>query len=285
MKNTTRLTALLTAAGMIAGMAFVPMGVSAEPYPMMGDPDGNTVIDLDDAVAVLTHYSRTAAGLGGTLTDNYGITGGDTDANGKIDLDDAVNILTFYARQAAGFGWDWSIFPAYQIQDDAIAAYKTIVEKFLDETPDLTGDPDMGPRYDIVYIDNDSIPELILSPTTVHAGGGCTIYTYVDGNAICLGDSFGSLGTIKYESYDYVSGHGTGYIVSENGYTGLGWAYILYLDRGVLTEQHYLQANYTNGTFEIDGVSVTESRYNDFLDSYDCIEAGRAYSSISDCWN
>lgn len=64
----------------------------------LGDVDGNGIIEVADAVLVLTYYAKSAAGIPSTIDFRLA----DVNRDEKIDVADAVGILTYYARQAAG---------------------------------------------------------------------------------------------------------------------------------------------------------------------------------------
>ena len=64
----------------------------------LGDVDGNGMIEVADAVLVLTYYAKSAAGIPSTIDFRLADVNGDS----IVDVADAVGILTYYARQAAG---------------------------------------------------------------------------------------------------------------------------------------------------------------------------------------
>ena len=77
-----------------------------------GDVDGNGIVDVSDAVAVLTYYAKRAAGLevifGETPEENEAIFAlADVDQDGIIIVQDAVYILTYYAQKACGMQPTW----------------------------------------------------------------------------------------------------------------------------------------------------------------------------------
>lgn len=75
---------------------------------MLGDPNGDATISVEDAVLVLTYYAKQSAGLQpDTESEFANIQSGDVDRNGVISVEDAVSILTYYARQSAGLSPDW----------------------------------------------------------------------------------------------------------------------------------------------------------------------------------
>lgn len=71
---------------------------------MFGDVkwvSGEMMVDIDDAVEVLTYYAYSGAGLAYDLHEvKFNIA--DVDLSGTVDLTDAVLMLTLYARQGAG---------------------------------------------------------------------------------------------------------------------------------------------------------------------------------------
>ncbi len=64
----------------------------------LGDVDGNGMIEVADAVLVLTYYAKSAAGIAVTIDSRSA----DVNQDGIVDVADAVGILTYYAKQAAG---------------------------------------------------------------------------------------------------------------------------------------------------------------------------------------
>ena len=91
-----------------------PDTTTTEPIEMgiYGDVDGNGIVDVSDAVAVLTYYAKRAAGLevifGETPEENEVIFAlADVDQDGMITVQDAVYILTYYAQKACGMQPTW----------------------------------------------------------------------------------------------------------------------------------------------------------------------------------
>ena len=91
-----------------------PDTTTTEPIEMgiYGDVDGNGIVDVSDAVAVLTYYAKRAAGLESifseTPEENEAIFAlADVDQDGMITVQDAVYILTYYAQKASGMQPTW----------------------------------------------------------------------------------------------------------------------------------------------------------------------------------
>lgn len=76
--------------------------------PERGDPDGDGVVSVQDAVLVLTYYAKKSVGLEPETDVQFQqIQRGDIDEDGVISVQDAVLILTYYAKKSAGYAPDW----------------------------------------------------------------------------------------------------------------------------------------------------------------------------------
>lgn len=78
-----------------------------------GDVDGNGMVNVEDAVAVLTYYAKHSAGMSPIFSEvpmqnAKAMVASDIDGDSIISVEDAVAILTYYARQSAGLNPDWS---------------------------------------------------------------------------------------------------------------------------------------------------------------------------------
>jgi hypothetical protein len=79
-------------------------GDSIETY-LKGDMDGDGVVAVEDAVAILTQYARSSAGLSDAVVQTEASSGyllGDSNGDGELTIEDAVWVLERYARQCAG---------------------------------------------------------------------------------------------------------------------------------------------------------------------------------------
>lgn len=77
-----------------------------------GDCDGNRVVDIADATAVLQYYAFKAAGLEVAFDpdenlDTLAFYAADINHDGEITIDDATKILVYYAQKAAGLDAVW----------------------------------------------------------------------------------------------------------------------------------------------------------------------------------
>lgn len=245
-------------------------GVPGQVDNIYDEPDG---IGIGDATMVLKHYTMTMAGMKGPINDIVMQTGADVNGDDIIDISDATDILRYYAANMAGLDVNPSdYFNVYNVYEDAWNAYRNITADFL-ESCNKSG---LDPAYDIVYIDDNMIPELILSPSTTHADGGCTIYTYLNGKAVLLGENcFGEFGEIKYMP-------GQSIIINDMAYTGLRSISVKELERGKLTEIMSGTINYLTGECTLNGTSSTEAAIETALEPFkDCNTKGRSHTDLS----
>lgn len=114
------------------------------------------------------------------------------------------------------------------------------------------------PKFDLVYIDDDEIPELLLLEDDCHAAG-VWVYSYYDGNIVEIGH-FGSFGKIKYVEkegliFDHYMGQGAAsstFLKMEDGQAEL--LFNLY--------SHPDPDDRLKNLYEIDDVSVSEEVFN-----------------------
>ena len=95
--STTSKTTATTTTTPVATTASA-LTTTTEPAFKLGDVDGNGMIEVADAVLVLTYYAKSAAGIAVTIDSRLADVNGDS----IVDVADAVGILKYYAKQAAG---------------------------------------------------------------------------------------------------------------------------------------------------------------------------------------
>jgi hypothetical protein len=95
-------TDLLAEAGANPTVHFVTSSADT----LTGDPNGDSIISVEDAVIALTMYAQASAGLELDFTESQ-ITAADVNGDGVVTVEDAVYILTYYAKQAAGLEVSW----------------------------------------------------------------------------------------------------------------------------------------------------------------------------------
>ena len=129
---------------------------------ILGDVNGNSVLDVNDAYAILEHSASIGAGNGGTLSDKA-LMSADFSADGKVNAKDAFKILVYLSKSGQpvpnGLNQidteEWK--QAYTIQLDNFQSYKN--------------------RYELADINGDSIPELFIM---LGDTSETLIYTYQD---------------------------------------------------------------------------------------------------------
>jgi hypothetical protein len=112
-----------------------------------------------------------------------------------------------------------------------VDAYKAEIEKFASKNKETQ----YGKiRYNLIYIDNDDIPELVCSKV----GYFVTVYTYYNGKAKCIMDNWG-YGAGGNSGYNY--GKKTGIVSNENSDMAGALHYTTYwkLENGELKQTEY----------------------------------------------
>ena len=84
-----------------------PTTTTTEAELMQGDVDGDDVISVSDAVAVLKIYAMSAAGMDVSDFTAAQFRAADIDGDGVVAVSDAVFLLTYYAKKAAGIDVTW----------------------------------------------------------------------------------------------------------------------------------------------------------------------------------
>ncbi|MDD6278676.1 MAG: dockerin type I domain-containing protein [Oscillospiraceae bacterium] len=80
--------------------------VPDKPEVLLGDVNGDTVIDAKDASAVLAEYASRATGAASTFDDAQN-QAADVDGDTVVDAKDASKILAYYAAKATGGNPSW----------------------------------------------------------------------------------------------------------------------------------------------------------------------------------
>lgn len=122
-----------------------------------------------------------------------------------------------------------------------------------------------GEVFDLIYLDEDEIPELIISPAEPCHADGLNIYSYYDGQVIELGGIGGSFGEFMYlEKGNYIISnyYGSGmntyyqYQISDNLFKCIFWA------------EEYQLGDKTQYSFRSNGgdiVEITKRQYEEYV--------------------
>lgn len=94
-----RLTAMLTAA--LCGMACLPIGAGAEEALALGDLNGDSVVNTEDAALILVDAAYVGSGSASDFTEAQ-VTAGDVDKDGLVNSVDAAAILSYAAWTGSG---------------------------------------------------------------------------------------------------------------------------------------------------------------------------------------
>ena len=105
--TTTEATTTTTTTTTAPVTTTAPTTTTTEAELMQGDVDGDDVISVSDAVAVLKIYAMSAAGMDVSDFTAVQFQAADVDGDGVVSVSDAVFLLTYYAKKAAGIDVTW----------------------------------------------------------------------------------------------------------------------------------------------------------------------------------
>ena len=160
-KTISALLSLAMSAGLTANVLSTSyLNVNAETTTaktdfLLGDVNGNGMVDAVDASSVLTYYAKTSTGKDGGFTEIQ-MKAADMNENGLVDATDASAILTFYAKSSVDNGGssgtvELSNFKA-SVWDIYINTEETV--KF---TVDVTADEKLAEKAVALYDDSDNL--------------------------------------------------------------------------------------------------------------------------------
>lgn len=110
-------SALLASVFSVTSAGAMPIVGKAEDAAVLGDVNQNNVVEVEDAVSVLTEYAAISAGNAAAFSAAQKAAG-DVDCDNTISVEDAVCILTYYAQQSAGLSPSWEdIVPSFKGSD------------------------------------------------------------------------------------------------------------------------------------------------------------------------
>lgn len=99
-----RIPACILCASLILGTA-QPLHSFAETN-LKGDLNSDGVIDVSDAVEILTYYAKKCANWDISISEEQ-LQCADINGDGLLSVEDAVGVLTYYAKAAAGLEPTW----------------------------------------------------------------------------------------------------------------------------------------------------------------------------------
>lgn len=169
---------------------------------------------------------------------------------------------------------------SFTMKNDWCRAYRLVLDEFK-----VSADYNDYSMWDLIDIDQNGIPELIISPNEAHADG-VLVYCYVEHQAIPVATDEGG-NPIKFGEFGvgiFCSDDGYGYIGSF--YQKGGNAYNIYyrFSDGLLTKEMTTFSNAADGNmplrFELNDIEVTEEEFQTAVEIYDSKEwedAGRKF--------
>lgn len=146
---------------------------------------------------------------------------------------------------------------------EVLLAYAQYFQKYCEDYPFETE----GIKYDLVFIDNDSIPELAIVPSAAHASS-VILCTYKCGEVVEMG-GFGSFGKCRFNPYEnliFSTYMGQGeeessfYRIEETECVEL---LVLH------SAPQYLEGRYIGDYCEVNGIRVAEEEYRQVCEEWD----------------
>ena len=234
---------------------------------LLGDVNQNSMLDVNDAYAILEHFASIGARNGGTLSDKA-LMSADYNADGKIDEKDIFKIL-FYAPQleqilakkskelvtildeiATIDKWkeDWK--KAYSIQLIEFQSYQN--------------------RYELADINGDSIPELFIK--FYEDTYKTMVYTYQDGSCqqIYFPTESGAIESCNLyacSEFDGLFVQNSLTSTTDTGNYFCDVVTIYKIDNFTAIPQHTLISDYANDSYYFDDTPITSEEYNNYQES------------------
>ncbi len=198
----------------------------------VGDANGDNEVNVRDCACIALAL---AAGKGDTIP-----MSADFNSDGKVDVRDAAAIATMLANKNSMESWEY--------------AYNSLINGKSSNTER---------SYSFVYIDEDDVPELIVTDIGDNRDGG--VYTYKNG---ILNELEGI--SLRNNIYGYSE---------KSGIFAMKWlwleqaGYNFYkLENGAIEKVHeFVTVLTTEGeaeSFSVDGQNVTEEEYNQLYEEY-----------------
>ncbi|MDE6004107.1 MAG: hypothetical protein K2G88_01820 [Oscillospiraceae bacterium] len=249
--------------------ASVPIHANA----ILGDVNRDSVLNFDDAYAILEHCASIGAGNGGILSDKA-LMSADYSVDGKIDAKDAFKILVYCSKSE-------QLVAKKSEELATILDELATIDKWKDEwkkaySIQLTKFQSYENRYELADINGDSIPELfiMLYEDTFKT----MVYTYQNGSCqqIHFPTESGAIDTWNM----YVSSEFDGLLVwdSLTPITDTGNYFydnvitIYKIDNFTAISQHKLITDYANDSYYFDDTSITREEYYNYYESLYCLD-------------
>lgn len=164
----------------------------------------------------------------------------------------------------------------YVVKTEVIPAYEKYIENEFGGFSEYA-------VYNLIYIDEDDIPEMLCDNTA--DGRGTKILCYKDGevysnDAICRGFAFSYIPKKNKVWYTHF-------------WLGDEYSSVAHLEDGTLIEEHNCffkldQETGDGGTYQIDGQECSEEEYDDFIDTYfryeGMVDGWETHSSIQEAY-
>lgn len=240
--------------------ASVPIHVNA----ILGDATQDSVLDVNDAYAILEHSASIGAGNGGTLS-NEALGLADYNLDGQVDTQDAFKILNYCFE---------ILIPTKLSEINSILDELATIDKWQDNwkraySIQLTKFQSYENRYELADINNDSIPELFIMLDEDNKDTYKTmVYTYQNGS--CQQIHFPITESGAVDTWDmYVSSEFDTLFVHHSqrstGFYDYDIDTIYEIDENLQAiPKHELIWDHANDSYYFDDTPITKEEYNDY---------------------
>lgn len=163
-------------------------------------------------------------------------------------------LVFFLLITALVFSFPITAVHAATAKEKALQAYDDFLKKYDPQ------DEGANPRFDTIYVDNNSVPELIISNYEVHSSA-VELYTYKNGKVKKLG-RYGECGAIIYAKK-------RGMVKSYSAYTGCEDYDYYRMKKGKMALVKSFDGGEAATDFLVNGKKVSKREYNLALKKYD----------------
>ena len=235
---------------------------------ILGDINQNSVLDANDAYAILEHSANIGAGNGGTLSDKA-LMSADFSTDGKINAKDAFKILVHIAESERLIAEKSK--ELVTILDELATIDKWKAEWKKAYSIQLTKYQSYQNSYELADINGDSIPELFImlfseNTENIEDVPKTIVYTYQNGSCqqIYFPTESGAIDSYKM----YVSSEFDGLFVRDWNSSSYITSITSYkIDNFTAIPQHTLTKDYANGICYFNDTSITIEEYDNYLES------------------
>ncbi|MDE6004106.1 MAG: hypothetical protein K2G88_01815, partial [Oscillospiraceae bacterium] len=250
----------------LTALALLSAPITIHANAISGDVNLDSVLDANDAYAILEHSASIGAGNDGTISDKALILA-DYNSDGQIDAKDAFEILNYCFEQ---------LIPNKSRELATILDELATIDKWEDEwkraySIQLTKFQSYENRYELADITGDFIPELFIifyentedTPKTI-------VYTYQNGSCqqIHFPTESGAVDTWDMyvsSEFDALFVHHSQRSIADTGFYDYDIDTIYEIDENLQAiPKHELIWDHANDSYYFDDTAITKKEYDNY---------------------